>query len=369
MSRGSPAGFDGSDGPHYHQPQYPGQRATAYCHCPAPSLGAWAARGENESLLGAPNSRYGTTELGQIHTRLEEKLGPSKIIFYIASLLTFGAALGYFLNEPLNAARHDSIRRQWAREESDRTIIRQAWAAETQEHEELQLRMHRDIILIEARRTESEVRWEAERTSMEAERREWAREREQHARRIEEERRERARRIEEERREHARRIEEERREQIRKRERITWDGLEPRNCLRYGVKEYTATLAHVPLGFDAIEECSKKSVMIHGKEWLPYHCENQGICGRATGHWQVDVNEASCSPWWSYFKDKGCVESGIRRHEAPLENLPDDANWEVICSTTPANIGGMHYGGPTSCVNWGQHGIWGIWLVNDNTCR
>ncbi|KAF8955226.1 hypothetical protein BDZ97DRAFT_1859084 [Flammula alnicola] len=212
--------------------------------------------------------------------------------------------------------------------------------------------------MLEDKRAESEMNWKSEWAAMEKERRAWAREQEEHARRADEERQE------EEKRER-----EERDEEARQRDGMSWAGLEPNHCLRYGVKEYTATLTHVPLGFNAIEECHKKSIEIHGRQWLPSLCEDQGICGRVTAHWQVDANEAMCTPWWGAFQDKGCVESGIRRHEARLESIQDTTNWEALCSTTPANINGMHYGGPTSCTGWGLFGVWGIWLVDDNSCR
>ncbi|KAF8960127.1 hypothetical protein BDZ97DRAFT_1834861 [Flammula alnicola] len=165
--------------------------------------------------------------------------------------------------------------------------------------------------------------------------------------------------------------EKERREQeeeARKRASIAWVGLEPGHCLRYRLKEYTATLSHVPLGVDAIEQCWNKSIEIHGRQWLPSQCEDQGLCGRVTGHWQVDMNELSCTPTWGYPTDKGCVESGIRRYENRLENLQDLSDWPIICRTAPTNIGGTWYEGPTSCEHWGNE-IWGIWLINDDACR
>lgn len=69
----------------------------------------------------------------------------------------------------------------------------------------------------------------------------------------------------------------EREELARKRVSIAWIGLEPGHCLRYKLKEYTATLSHVPLGLDGIEECRNKSVEIHGRQWFPSQCEDQ-VC-------------------------------------------------------------------------------------------
>ncbi|PPQ95305.1 hypothetical protein CVT25_001036 [Psilocybe cyanescens] len=248
---------------------------------------------------------------------LHRKFGALILILSLFSLVGFG----YILNDFINQETHDRIIRDVAREERQRAVRRDEWNAEVHDHEERRVNMHQ-------------------------ERREWDREAKEKA-------------------DEKRRREE---EKTRQRVSIEWSGLQPSHCLRYGVREYTATLTNVPVGFNAINECHIKPIEIHGREWAPTSCEDQGICGHVTGYWKVDSNEGGCTPWWSYFKDKGCVEPGIRRHEAPLENLHNGDNWEDMCSTTPANINGVNYDGPTSCVDWGKYGKWGIWLVNDNRC-
>ena len=64
-------------------------------------------------------------------------------------------------------------------------------------------------------------------------------------------------------------------EATKKREGLSWEGLAPARCLRYATREYTAVLAHVPLGFDALAECRNKTVNIHGRDLLPSRCEDQ----------------------------------------------------------------------------------------------
>ena len=64
-------------------------------------------------------------------------------------------------------------------------------------------------------------------------------------------------------------------DEIKKREGISWEGLSAARCLRYATREYTAVLTHVPIGFDAMEECRKKTINIHGRDLLPSHCEDQ----------------------------------------------------------------------------------------------
>ena len=68
------------------------------------------------------------------------------------------------------------------------------------------------------------------------------------------------------------------REEEEKRSLIVWENLRPsKKCLRYGTREYSATLAHVPLGLDPLKECWKKSIDIHGQQIFPSRCDTQ-VC-------------------------------------------------------------------------------------------
>lgn len=218
-------------------------------------------RGDSEPLLRAQNPTYGTVELGEIHTGIQKASGLRKI--GIACLL-LGLVVGYFLNEPLNKGWHEMMRRRWAGEENHRAIIREEWAVEARRHE-TERAATREAWAVEAQRHETEHaakreawaiearRHDTERAAMQEERRKWDRER----------------------REKEEKVKQEKEEEARKRESIAWVGLEPGHCLRYRLKEYTAVLSHVPLGIDGIEECWKKSVEIHGREWFPSQCEDQ----------------------------------------------------------------------------------------------
>lgn len=64
-------------------------------------------------------------------------------------------------------------------------------------------------------------------------------------------------------------------ELAQKRGQIEWQGLQRQKCVRYGTSEYTATLSHVPLGFNPMEECRSKSLQISGRDLLPTRCEDQ----------------------------------------------------------------------------------------------
>ena len=114
----------------------------------------------------------------------------------------------------------------------------------------------------------------------------------------------------------------ERQEEEEKRALIVWQDLTASTqCLRYGTREYSAKLAHVPIGLDPLKECWKKSIDIHGRQIFPSRCDTQvcfsnlhypifglevfqGMCGTVTGHWIVDFNEASCVTWWRGYDNK-----------------------------------------------------------------
>ena len=172
----------------------------------------------------------------------------------------FIAAIFYY---PTTQEAHDKIRREWEAEEREHQVLRDAW--------------------------------NSERNAMVMERDRWRKERSDH-----------------ENRQH--------REEEEKRALIVWENLKPSNkCLRYGTREYSAELTHVPLGLDPLKECWKKSIDIHGRQILPSRCDTQvclfnlrhpildpfffqGICGAVTGHWIV--NEATCVTWWNGYDDK-----------------------------------------------------------------
>jgi hypothetical protein len=68
----------------------------------------------------------------------------------------------------------------------------------------------------------------------------------------------------------------ERQEEEEKRALIVWQDLKASTqCLRYGTREYTATLAQVSLGLDPLKECWKKSIDIHGRQVFPSRCDTQ----------------------------------------------------------------------------------------------
>ena len=252
---------------------------------------------------------------------------------------------------------HDKIRREWEAEEHDHHILREAW--------------------------------NSERKAMAAEREEWRKERADH-----------------ENWKH--------REEEGKRSLIVWENLTPSNkCLRYGTREYSATLANVPIGLDPLKECWKKSIDIHGRQVLPSRCDTQ-VCvvffksalsypsilkhpfpsrfreyaelSRATGllismkhhvlrggtvittrysliylyifqlFQPLTINVGlrrtrdSCSSSYYLF----CTGNNdvLQRYESGLVNLQSGDDWQEMCATTPAHVQGKDFDGPTSCAIW-----------------
>ncbi|KAF9555886.1 hypothetical protein CPC08DRAFT_111711 [Agrocybe pediades] len=198
--------------------------------------------------------------------------------------------------------------------------MRRIWSTEISAHESLRSRM-----------LEESIAWKKEKIARDAERAHWEKEREG----------------------------------------IAWEGFVRSNkCLRYGTREYTSILTHVPLGSNAMAECSKKPASINGKELLPTRCEDPGSCGNAIGHWEVE-GDVMCSPVWGRIYDKGCNGNtyGKRRFESQLMNLHPGDDWHVLCPTTPVEIRGRNISAPDTCADWGLRGIWGIWFVPDDQCR
>ena len=105
--------------------------------------------------------------------------------------------------------------------------------------------------------------------------------------------------------------------------RLEWENLTSSNqCLRYGTREYSATLS-VPVGMDPVKECWQKTIDIHGRQILPSRCDtrvcffnlrystfkvevffNQVVQRTVTGHWIVDFKEPACVTWWRGYDDK-----------------------------------------------------------------
>ncbi|KAF8157244.1 hypothetical protein B0H34DRAFT_675551 [Crassisporium funariophilum] len=132
--------------------------------------------------------------------------------------------------------------------------------------------------------------------------------------------------------------------------------------------EYSAILAQVPIGLDPLEGRRAKPVNIQESLRRALSETEQNVCGHVRGYWTVDFNEGACVTSFRDFSDKGCVQSGIHRYDAHLENLQNGDDWREMCSTTPYNIHGHHYAHPTICTDWGRWGIGGIWDVEDTHC-
>ena len=160
--------------------------------------------------------------------------------FLLISLILFS---GSFFT-PSTEQTHEKLRDEWEAEERAHQVMRDAWNSE------------RQAIVVERGMWQKErADHILERASIAAEREQWRRERNDHENR-------------------------QRREEEEKRALIVWQDLKASTkCLRYGTREYSATLAHVPLGMDPLKECWKKSIDIHGRKIFPSRCDTE-VCLR-----------------------------------------------------------------------------------------
>ena len=186
----------------------------------------------------------------------------------------------------------DKRRNEWEAEERAHQVTRNAWNSERREMVEERRTwrkewashiLERKEIVAERdqwrrERNDHEIRERQERDAMAAEREKWRKERIAHEIRERQEREAIAAEREQWRRERADHENRERQEEEEKRALIVWENLTASTqCLRYGTREYSAKLAHVPLGLDPLKECWKKSIDIRGRQLFPSRCDTQ-VC-------------------------------------------------------------------------------------------
>ncbi|KAG2038375.1 hypothetical protein BDR03DRAFT_1091227 [Suillus americanus] len=159
-------------------------------------------------------------------------------------------------------------------------------------------------------------------------------------------------------------------EEERLRLNMFWTNLASHTCTTYATREYTARLVNVPSYYNRrVEACMATPIKIHGTEYMPKWCEDYGP-NNVIGHWEVDQHEPDCAPYWSWYKDFGCVSpgSGQRRIEHYLENLPLGGDWKEFCATAPVSFRGMHFIGAEFCFQK-NYGTYGHWVFDDESCK
>lgn len=173
-----------------------------------------------------------------------------------------------WLPDPLSPDERERVRHQWDAERRNKeaelgTLRKKIWEEQA---------------VWEKQRAEAEEAWNVMRTNRDTERWKWEEERRERAKVRDEERRaememeqERQRWEREDRqREERRRQEEEERERAG----LYWQDLvRPDRCLRYGTREYTAKLANLPAGYNAMKGCLETEAEINGVKMAPHHCE------------------------------------------------------------------------------------------------
>ncbi|KAJ7286547.1 hypothetical protein C8J57DRAFT_1287962 [Mycena rebaudengoi] len=268
------------------------------------------------------------------------------VILLLLSLILAGMVWDKYVEDPLDPAVQERMRMEWSQEIMGHEKIRKAWAKEVAKNEKLR------------------VGWENERQELIAMREQLVQEREEWTRSREAEER-----VEEDRRREEERLKRE--AEKRTRAGFYWEDLHGDvRCLRHGARQYSARVANVPAGYNAVQACMETAVEIHGLKLLsPNYCEDRG-CNGVYGHWIIDFAESPCVTYFDYFNDKGCTSPGsrLRRIESPLKNLQPGDDWQAMCSTTPADFRNMHFEGPGWCENWGKYGAWGLWDIEDDDC-
>jgi len=164
-----------------------------------------------------------------------------------------------------------------------------------------------------------------------------------------------------------------REEEERQRLGLHWDlPIADSHCTAYNTREYSARLLNtVPFEYNWLRPCEDMPIVLNGRSIKTARCYiNPDVPGEVYGHWLVDFNEPSCSPYWDQVKDKGCTAdgSGWRRVEAHLENIHGGEDGEKLCASVPFDIYGRHFDHPDSCANWGDNGIFGMWEIDDPNC-
>ena len=222
---------------------------------------------ESSSLLPQQSSNYGSVP---IPPNLKKSHTLSKLLgFFLLVLIIMGIVLFHFYP--------DKNRSEWEAEQHAHEVMRAVWNSERK-------------AMVEERGTWQKEREDhiLERETMAAEREKWRSERAEHDDRERQEReeiaaeREKLRREQEAiaaerekwRKEQVDHENRQRREEEEKRALIIWQELKASTgCLRYGTREYSATLANVPHYMDPLQECWKKSIDIHGRSIFPSRCE------------------------------------------------------------------------------------------------
>jgi len=237
---------------------------------------------------------------------------------------------------PPTAAERDIIRRAWELERSDHQQMLDAWERQLRDHDAEAARMRQ--------------KWDSERREHQQEQQRWERERKEWERK---------------------RKEEEERNDWRKDMAVLgnklglyWGPVFSRHCVAFGKREYVARL-----GFEPREACQSMPIEIGGRAVdSPQICQEAEWNEDLIAHWYVDGDQ-SCMPHWGRVYDKGCVAPGLHRWEARLWGLHHGENWENMCSTTPAEISGIYFGGATYCQNRGIfYGMVGMFHGVDLSC-
>ncbi|PIL37311.1 hypothetical protein GSI_01004 [Ganoderma sinense ZZ0214-1] len=274
------------------------------------------------------------------------------------------------LADDIPASEKAARRQSWHLEKQMWVMERGQWALEQSKHEEMWGRERKARQEERDAFKQEKAEWELERQARQKERDAFEREKAEWARQ--------------------RREEENHRKEVEwQRRGAYWSEPWPGSsqCHGYGTRPYSANLLNLPEGVDYREACKDMPIKINGR-WMdsPNKCEQDKH--NTWGTWYVNFGESQCVTYWDPFLDKGCSpdQTGMRKYEAPLRNLRRGDDWDLMCSTTPATIRGVHFDSPKTCeidghggrtvgnayyelsrfLPRGTHMIWGINLGANN---
>ncbi|KIJ04906.1 hypothetical protein PAXINDRAFT_21809 [Paxillus involutus ATCC 200175] len=360
----------GQSTPHPRQPDQPewtsrGHPFERYANMPNGKRNDQHESAETDSLLARNGGRKPSAEVLTAH---------SVVAFFVILFMGFSLFM-HFTNCPLYPWTMKNVRKGWENEVGSHELLRQNWTMQEYEHTLLEESWKRQAQWHEK---EKERKEREEEQHQEQVRKAWEAEAERHRQALEERNRRETERMDSQRRkwqreidEHDRLVEERRRREEEERQKLNmfWGQVESHQCTTYATREYTALLMNLPTTWEhRVEACKATALEIHGVSYLPKTCEDKGP-GVVLGRWEINQNEPDCATFWNWYKDKGCTsqQSGKRRIEHYLENLPHGGDWKEFCATTPASFRGMHFIGAQECFQYNQ-GTYGHWEIDDSSC-
>ncbi|KIY69202.1 hypothetical protein CYLTODRAFT_235192 [Cylindrobasidium torrendii FP15055 ss-10] len=138
-------------------------------------------------------------------------------------------------------------------------------------------------------------------------------------------------------------------------------------CSAWKTRAYSAKLHNIPGEVSGVNWCQKTPIDIPGFKFAqPEYCEERNN-GDVLGHWTLH-DDKDCHTYWGRYNNLGCQDGLPGNRLIEMQLLDHHPPWNTgkqLCATTPWGDNGEF---PMICENRGGRGIWGKWLVPDETC-